>query len=118
MGRRERLCARVARQALLRGRSTSPLDSMFRVAVVCEGITPSRGPQVALDVAAEFTNRPWHRNVRCEWVEGLQFLEAENDFDSTGEAVADEVSDAVAACWSGGYSVRITSVKDASVNAL
>ena len=91
---------------------------MFRIAVACEGIAPELGPRAALDVAGEFAHRPWHHNVRCEWRGGLLILEAENEFDSEGNAVADEFSDAVAACVSGAYRVRITSVVDVSGSAL
>jgi hypothetical protein len=49
-------------------------------------------------ITEEFTHRPWHQNVSCEW-DGTQLvLQADNDFDSNGLALRDEFSDAISAC--------------------
>lgn len=65
-----------------------------------------------MDVAEEFTHRQWHQNVRCTWTGDILLLVADNDFDSDGEALADEFSDAVAACTTAtfGYRIRIDGV--------
>lgn len=69
---------------------------MFRVTLICEGIPPQWGAQAAKDVAEEFTHRQWHQNVCCTWTGDILLLVADNDFDSDGEALVDEFSDAVA----------------------
>ena len=71
---------------------------MFRIVLACEGVPPEAGPQGAIDIAEEFTHRPWHKCVTCRWTDGKLLLEAENDFDAHGEATIDEFSDAIAAC--------------------
>ena len=76
------------------------------------------GPQAAIDVAEEFTHRPHHEDVRCTWSGVALVLTATNDFDTTGEALADEFSDAVAANVSGDYSIRIVSVQVVGANVL
>jgi hypothetical protein len=100
-------------------RSARTLDGMFRIVLACDGVPPS-APQAAIDIVDEFSHRPWHRNVKCDWVDGRLLLEAENDFDSTGEALADEFSDAIAACvaelFDGG--IRIVSVSAQNSHAV
>jgi hypothetical protein len=44
-------------------------------------------------------------------------LIGKSDFDNTGDALADEFSDAVAANWGEGYSVRIVSIIKESESA-
>jgi hypothetical protein len=56
------------------------------------------GGQAAVDIAEEFTHRPWHANVQCRWDGTRLILQAENDVDADGEALSDEFSDAIAAC--------------------
>jgi hypothetical protein len=73
---------------------------MFRIVLACHGIPADSGPQAALDIAEEFTHRPWHTNVTCTWdaaTKRLQ-LQAENDYDEAGLALIDEFSDAIYAC--------------------
>ena len=80
---------------------------MFRIALLCEGIPAEIGVQAAIDVAEEFTHRPWHQNVSCTWKNSNLVLVADNDFDHNGEALADEFSDAVAACTKATFGYRI-----------
>ena len=71
---------------------------MFRIVLTCDGVPKEVGADAAADITEEFTHRPWHRNAQCRWDGTLLTLQAENDFDSTGDALADEFSDAIAAC--------------------
>jgi hypothetical protein len=71
---------------------------MFRILLDCEGSPESAGVNAAVDIAEEFTHRPWHQNVRCTWDGRVLRLEAENDCDENGLALLDEFSDAIAAC--------------------
>jgi len=72
--------------------------TLYRIKLACDGMPPSAGPQGAIDIAEEFTHRPWHQNVRCSWDGFSLTLTAENDFDENGRALLDEFSDAVVAC--------------------
>ena len=85
---------------------------MFRITVSCEGITPEKWPEAMSDVREEFGSRRWHHIVDIRWSGPSLLLTAENDYDSNGEALADEFSDTIAACAPGtpGYSVRVVSV--------
>ena len=49
-------------------------------------------------IAEEFTHRPWHKNVSCEWDGSRLILCAENDSDEDGRALMDEFSEAISAC--------------------
>jgi hypothetical protein len=71
---------------------------MFHIVLQCEGIPVSAGPQAAIDITEEFTQRPWHQNVICSWDGRILRLEAKNDHDDFGLALLDEFSDAVSAC--------------------
>jgi hypothetical protein len=66
--------------------------------LACDGVPASAGPQGAIDIAEEFTHRPWHQNVTCSWDGQSLILKAENDYDDKGLALLDEFSDAVTAC--------------------
>jgi hypothetical protein len=81
-----------------RSRSSQTLGPMYRVRVVCEGLTPEEGADAPVSILEEFTHRAWHKNVRCEWDGLLLRLEADNDYDARGQALLDEFSDAVVAC--------------------
>jgi hypothetical protein len=71
---------------------------MFHVVLECE-FPESAGPeQATIDIAEEFLERPWHKNVRCTWDGRALRLEADNDYDDDGLALLDEFSDAIVAC--------------------
>ena len=76
------------------------IQSMFRVTLECdaEGLSPQLAEQAIIDIAEEFTHRPWHTNVRCTSNGRCIRLGAENDYDDKGLALSDEFSDAMAAC--------------------
>lgn len=77
---------------------------MFRIVLSCDGVPPSAAPEVALDIAAEFTeHRTWHRKVSCRWTGSQLILQAENDFDSEGLALMDEFSDCLSAFIAGPF---------------
>jgi len=61
-----------------------------------------------VDITEEFTHRPWHQNVQCSWDGSRLTLQADNDFDADGSALADEFSDAIAACIAEGFDGSIT----------
>ena len=71
---------------------------MFHILLECNGIPVEAGAQAAADIEEEFTHRPWHRNVRCDWDGSRLRLQASNDFDANGLALLDEFSDAICAC--------------------
>jgi hypothetical protein len=71
---------------------------MYRIVLVCTGIPPHEGPAGAHSITEEFTHRPWHENMSCEWDGFRLILQADNDFDSTGLALVDEFSDTISAC--------------------
>ena len=76
---------------------------IYRVTLACNGVPTELGPLGATDITEEFTHRPWHRNVYCEW-DGLRLLlYAENDWDADAKALIDEFSDAISACISGTF---------------
>lgn len=64
------------------------------------------------DIREEFGNRQWHHVIDIRWLGQTLLLTAENDYDSNGEALADDFSDTIAAYAPGtpGYSVRVVSV--------
>ena len=86
---------------------------MFRVTVKCERIAHDAWSDALEDVRTEFRDRPWHRIVDVKWSGDTLLLIAENDYDSDGEALADEFSDTVAAYAPGtpGYRVDVVSVE-------
>ncbi len=85
---------------------------MFRITVSCEGITPEKWPAAMSDIREEFGNRQWHHVIDIRWLGQTLLLTAENDYDSNGEALADDFSDTIAAYAPGtpGYSVRVVAV--------
>lgn len=70
---------------------------MYRIILACNGVPVHAGAEAARDITEEFTHRPRHQNVRCEWDGSRVILQAENDFDSNGLALLDEFSDAISA---------------------
>ena len=83
---------------------------MFRIVLTCGGVPKDVGAEAAVDITEEFTHRPWHQNVECRWDGELLTLQAENDFDTTGDALADEFSAAIAACIAPGFDGSIATV--------
>jgi hypothetical protein len=71
---------------------------MYRITLSSNCVKADCGEAAARDITEEFTHRPWHQNVRCEWDGSRLLLHAENDYDSNGLALMDEFSDAIAAC--------------------
>jgi hypothetical protein len=84
---------------------------MGKVSLACLGIPQHEGSRVAADVAEEFTHRPWQKVLSCQWDGVTLHLVVDIDHDRNAGGVADEFSDAVAASWSGGYSVQIVGVE-------
>jgi len=76
---------------------------MYRIVLACNGVPADVGAVAAHDITEEFTHRPWHQNVRCEWDGSRLVLQADNDFDSNGLALLDEFSDAISASIADGF---------------
>ena len=76
---------------------------MYRMVLVCNGVSADVGAVAARDISEEFTRRPWHQNVHCEWDGSRLVLQADNDFDSNGLALLDEFSDAISASITDGF---------------
>jgi hypothetical protein len=74
---------------------------MYRIVLACKGVPA--GAAVAPDITEEFTHRPWHQNVSCEWDGSQLILRADNEFDANGLALIDEFSDAIAASIKDGF---------------
>lgn len=68
---------------------------MFKARVSCRGLLHEEAVSAPKDILEEFSHRPWHANVRCEWDGASLWLEAENDYDANGLALLDEFSDTV-----------------------
>jgi len=86
---------------------------MFRVTLLCEGLSAAVGEETARDIAKEFADfRQWHSRVTCDWDGAKLVLRSENDFDETGLATLDEFGDCIAAYVTNyeGSSIRIESV--------
>jgi hypothetical protein len=99
-------------------REETALTNMFRVVLECdaEGLPPEIAEQAIIDIAEEFSHRPWHTHVRCSWDGHLIRLEAENDYDEKGLALSDEFSDALTA--SVAIYKRLGDIRVVSVNEL
>ncbi|HYH01073.1 MAG TPA: hypothetical protein VD837_18250 [Terriglobales bacterium] len=70
---------------------------MYRITLACRCVKAAHAEEAARDITEEFTHRPWHQNVRCEWDGSRLLLRAENDYDLDGLALMDEFSDAITA---------------------
>jgi hypothetical protein len=81
----------------------TPLTHMYRIVLACKGVPADVGAVAVRDIAEEFTHRPWHQNVHCEWDGSRLILQADNDFDSNGLAPLDEFSDAISASITDGF---------------
>jgi hypothetical protein len=68
---------------------------MFRVTVECVGLIDDEGRNAVRDILEEFSHRPWHKEVNCEWNGKALTLSATNDYDQSGAALLDEFSDAI-----------------------
>src|SRR6185436_4755130 len=87
---------------------------MFRVTLICDGLPASAGGRAARDITKEFADsRQWHSRVTCEWDGTRLILRSENDFDETGQATLDELSDCIFAYIAepGEFSIRTESVQ-------
>jgi len=73
-----------------------PEERPYRVSLACDGVPSAKAEQAAIDIAEEFTHRPWQEKVECRWTGTSLILVAENDFDSDGRALSGEFSDAIA----------------------
>jgi hypothetical protein len=76
---------------------------MYRIVLAYKGVPADVGAVAARDITEEFANRPWHRNVHCEWDGSRLILQADHDFDSNGLALLDEFSDAISASITDGF---------------
>jgi len=85
---------------------------MYRIVLACSGIPSNEGPAGAEGIREEFTHRPWHKNVKCEWNGAQLILQADNDYDSNGKALVDEFSDSISGCISnaGNGDIEVVSV--------
>jgi len=85
---------------------------MYRVTLTCSGLTEAEGAAAVDDILEEFRNRPWQRNVTCEWKDGFLQLSGTNEVDENGLALLDEFGDAISACvnCSGQIHVAVESV--------
>jgi hypothetical protein len=85
---------------------------MYRVTLVCSGLTDNEGTAAVAGLLEEFSHRPWQANPKCEWKDGLLRLSATNDFDKDGAALLDEFGDAIHACvnYNGKISLKVESV--------
>jgi hypothetical protein len=85
---------------------------MYRVTLTCKGVPTQLGQVGATDITEEFTHRPQHQNVLCEWDGQQLLLRAESDWDGDGKALLEEFSDAVSACITGtfGYSIEVKAI--------
>jgi hypothetical protein len=90
---------------------------MYRISLACHGVPTEHGAVAAVDIAEEFTHRPWHRAVECSWDGSVLLLNAKNDYDDNGLALSDEFSDAIAACIAPGFDGRIEVLSVAVVQA-
>ncbi len=71
---------------------------MYRVTIVCEGLSSNEGKEASDDIAQEFReHRNWHKNPICTWDGEKLILTVENDFDDDGKATLDEFRDCLAA---------------------
>jgi hypothetical protein len=71
---------------------------MFIIKLICRGIPKELGPKAATNITEEFRYCSCHFNAICRWREDALQLEATSEFDSEGRALAEEFSEAIAAC--------------------
>lgn len=68
---------------------------MFRVVVICAGLTNDEGSAAVPEILWEFYNRPKHINPQCTWRGTVLALVVENPFDSSGTEVLEDFKEAV-----------------------
>jgi len=87
---------------------------MYRITLICSGLSDAEGRSSMPDILEEFTHRQWHTDANCEWKEGILRFSATNDFDKAGLALLDEFGDAINACinYSGDIHFAVESVKN------
>jgi hypothetical protein len=68
---------------------------MYRATITCTGLTEEEACEAVKDMLLEFSERPWQKDVECEWQDGILRLSAQSDFDENGLALLDEFGDAV-----------------------
>jgi len=85
---------------------------MYRIVLACQGVPSNEGASRTTNISNEFANRPSHKNVKCHWDGTQLILQADNDFDSNGQTLVDEFSDAISACIDSGFDgdIQILSV--------
>lgn len=93
---------------------------MYRIILACNGVPVHAGAEAARDITEEFTDRPWHQNVQCQWDGSRLILQADNDYDSNGLALLDEFSDAISASIEDGFDggIDVVSVSPLPSNTL
>ena len=80
----------------------------YRIALSCHGVPAALGPQAAQDITGEFAeHRDWHQHVQCTWDGSRLVLEAENDYDSEGQALLDEFADCICAYTPADFDFRV-----------
>ena len=91
----------------------------YRIVLACRVVPAAVGAVAARDITEEFTHRPWHQNVRCEWDGSRLMLQSENDFDSNGLALLDEFSDPISASIADGFDggIEVVSVSHLPTDA-
>jgi hypothetical protein len=92
---------------------------MYRIILACNGVPVNVGAEAAREITEEFTHRPWHRNVRCEWDSSRLVLQADNDFDSKGLALRDEFSDVISGSIEHGFDggIDVVSIGPSPIDA-
>ena len=68
---------------------------MFRIGVICAGLTDTEGAAAIPEILWEFHNRPRHLNPQCVWRSPVLALVVESPFDSTGVEVLEDFKEAV-----------------------
>ena len=82
---------------------------MYRVTLLCKGLSTEQGQEAAEDIAQEFKeHRDWHSNPQCSWDGNVLKLVTENNFDNNGQATLDEFGDCLAAYVTDYYNCNIS----------
>jgi hypothetical protein len=88
------------------------LKRVYRSTVICIGLSEAEAKEAVADILTEFAERPWQKEIACEWREGILRLSAQNDSDFNGLALLDEFGDAITAYinYSGDIKIEVESV--------